>query len=80
LFVPAGLFFGFVFRRFRRRYGFILTAVFAIVLSGALMVSGCGGGFTQSSAAPGTYVFQVTGLGVNSNVAHYQPISLTITK
>ena len=80
LFAPAGLFFGFIFRRFRRRGGIVFTAALAIVLSGALMLTGCGGGFTQSSAAPGTYVFQVTGLGVNSNVAHYQPVTLTITK
>ncbi len=80
IFLPAALFFPFAFRRFRRRHGFVLTAALALFLSGTLLVSGCAGGFSQSSATPGTYVFQVTALGVNSNVAHYQPVTLTITK
>lgn len=80
LFLPVGIFFGFAFRRFRKRQSVLFTAVLAILASGALLISGCSGGFTQSSAKPGDYVIQVTGLGVNSNVAHYQPVSLTITK
>ena len=42
-------------------------------------MTGCSG-FTQSSAAPGTYVIQVTATGANSNVIHYQNVTLTITK
>lgn len=81
LFLPVGLFFGFAFRRFRRHHSAIFTAIIVMLLaSGALLMAGCSGGFTQSSAKPGTYVFQVTGLGVNSNVAHYQAVNLTITK
>jgi hypothetical protein len=79
LFLPAGLIFGLAFARFRRRYGIVFTVLLSVLLSGALLAAGCGG-FSQSSAQPGTYVFQVTGLGVNSNVAHYQAITLTITK
>jgi hypothetical protein len=79
LFFPAGLIFGFAFWRFRRRYGILFSAVLSIFLSGTLLADGCGG-FSQSSAQPGTYVIQVTGLGVSSNVAHYQSITLTITK
>jgi hypothetical protein len=30
--------------------------------------------------APGTYTIQVTGVGANSNITHYQNITLTITK
>jgi hypothetical protein len=80
IFLPAGIFFGLGFRRFRKRHGVFFTAVLSILVSGAIVVAGCSGGFTQSSAKPGTYVFQVTGLGVSSNVAHYQPVTLTITK
>ncbi|HEY1646814.1 MAG TPA: hypothetical protein VGF96_02440 [Terracidiphilus sp.] len=36
------------------------------------------GGFT-STAAPGTYVVQVIGTGTNTQVIHYQNVSLTIT-
>jgi len=78
--LPGGLIFAFGLRRFRKRHGAIFTAIVALFASGALLMAGCGGGFTQSSAKPGTYVIQVTGLGVNSNVAHYQPVNLTITK
>ena len=50
-----------------------------LVLSGAaFMATGCIG-FTQNSAAPGTYTFQVVGVGVNSNVTQYQTVTLTIT-
>jgi hypothetical protein len=31
------------------------------------------------AAAPGTYVIQVTGVGSQSNISHYQNVSLTIT-
>jgi hypothetical protein len=43
-----------------------------------MLVTGCSG-FSQSTAAPGTYVIQVTGVGVNSNITHYQNVTLTIT-
>ena len=43
------------------------------------LVTGCSGSFTQSSATPGTYVIQVTGSGANSDISHYQNVSLTIT-
>jgi hypothetical protein len=44
-----------------------------------MLVNGCSG-FTQSTAAPGTYVIQITATGVNSDVIHYQNVTLTITK
>ena len=77
--MPFSLFFGWMFWRFRKRYAAVLTVVLLLVLSGAAMlVTGCGG-FTSSSAKPGTYVIQVTGTGANSNVIHYQNVTLTIT-
>jgi len=78
LFLPFSLFFGGLFWRFRKRHAAALTIVLLLVLSGAAMlVTGCGG-FTSSSATPGTYVIQVTGTGINSNVIHYQNVTLTI--
>jgi len=49
-----------------------------ILGSAALLASGCGG-FTQSSAAAGTYTIQVVGVGEKSNVTAYQSVTLTIT-
>ena len=79
LFAPAGLLFGLVFWRFRKRNAAMFAAMLALFLSGAFLVTGCGG-FTQSTAAPGTYTIQVTGIGTGSNLTHYQTITLTITK
>jgi sugar lactone lactonase YvrE len=79
LFLPASLFFGWIFWRFRRRHVVLFVAALALFLSGAFLVTGCGG-YSQVTAAPGTYVIQVTGVGVNSNITHYQNVTLTITK
>jgi large repetitive protein len=80
LFLPSGLLFGCILGRSRKRNRALFTAALVLLLSSAFLVTGCAGGFTQSSAAPGTYNIEITGLGVNSNVAHYQPFTLTITK
>ena len=80
LFLPLSVLFGCIFWRFRRRYALAMTTALILLLgSAALLVSGCSG-FSQSSAAPGTYVIQVTGVGSNSDITHYQNVSLTITK
>ena len=80
LFLPSGLLFGFILWRSRKRNRALFTAALVLLLSGAFLVTGCSGGFTQSSATPGTYNIEITALGVSSNVAHYQPFILTITK
>jgi large repetitive protein len=80
LFLPAGLLFGWVGSRFRKRNGILFAAILALFLSGTLMVTGCGASFSQMSVAPGTYTIQITGVGSNSNITHYQNITLTITK
>jgi hypothetical protein len=80
LFLPLSVFFGLIFRRFSKRYSTVSCAVLAFVLGGAAMlVSSCSSGFSQSSAVPGTYVIQVTGVGSSSNITHYQNVTLTIT-
>jgi sugar lactone lactonase YvrE len=80
LLLPFSLFFGWTLWSFRKRHAAILGTVLVLLLSGAAMLStGCSG-MTSSSAAPGTYVIQVTGSGANSNIIHYQNVTLTITK
>ena len=80
LLFPFSLFFGWTLWRFRMRHARVITMVLVMVVSAAaLLATGCSG-FTLSSAPAGTYVIQVTGAGVNSNVIHYQNITLTITK
>jgi len=77
---PAGLLFGFVLWRFRKRNGAVLAAMLALFLAGAMAVTGCGASFSQATAAPGTYTIQVGGIGTGSNISHYQNVTLTITK
>jgi hypothetical protein len=77
--LPFGLFFGWIFWRFRKRHATVFTALLVLLLTGAAMLTtGCGG-FTQNAAAPGTYVIQVVGVGANSNISHYQDVSVNIT-
>jgi hypothetical protein len=79
LLLPFSLFFGWTLWRFRRRHMRALTMVLVLVLSAAaLLATGCSG-FTLSNATAGTYVIQVTGAGANSNVIHYQNVTLNIT-
>jgi hypothetical protein len=80
MFLPFSVFFGWIFWRFRKRQMAALSMVLVLILSGAaLLATGCSG-FTMSTATPGTYVIQVTGTGANSDITHYQNVTLTITK
>ena len=80
LFLPLSLCFGCIFWRLRRRNAGILTMVLALAFSAAaLLATGCNS-FSQATAAPGTYVLQVTGTGAASDVVHYQNITLDITQ
>jgi hypothetical protein len=80
LFFPLSVFFGCLLVRFRKRHWAGFTAISLALLAGAAMLAtGCSG-FSQASAAPGTYVIQVNGTGVKSNISHYQSLTLTITK
>jgi sugar lactone lactonase YvrE len=79
LLLPFSAFFGWVFWRFRKRNASIFTTALIVVLSAAaLLATGCNG-FSMGSAAPGTYVIQVTGTGANSSTIRYQDVTLTIT-
>ena len=79
LFFPAGLMFGWIGWRFRKKNSVVFGAVLAVLFSGMMMMTGCGG-FSQKSATPGTYSIQITGIGSSSNISHYQTVTLTITK
>jgi hypothetical protein len=81
LLMPLSLFMGVIVWKFRRRHARVLSTVLVLVLTGAAMLAtGCGASFTQATAAPGTYIIQVTGVGTQSNVTQYQPVTLIITK
>ena len=80
LFLPVSLGFGCIFWWMRRRNARFLTAVLVLVLTAAAFVAtGCNS-FSQATAAPGTYVIQVTGTGASSDIVHYQNVTLDITK
>ncbi|MGH9599536.1 MAG: hypothetical protein ACRD27_06705, partial [Terracidiphilus sp.] len=80
LFLPFGLFFGWLFWRLRRRNRGIFAMVLILALSGAaLFLSGCNG-FSMGTAAPGAYTIQVTGTGTNSGIIHYENVTLNVTK
>jgi hypothetical protein len=82
LFLPLGLGFGLVFWRWRRRHAHVFTMALVLILTvAAFVATGCGGGsgFSQVTAAPGTYVIQVTGTSTASDVTHYQNVTLDIT-
>jgi large repetitive protein len=80
IFLPVSLLFGAWFWRLRRKHGAALLAAAVCFLAGAISLSGCGGSFSQVSAAPGTYSIQVGGVGSGSNTSHYQNVTLTVTK
>ena len=80
LFLPLNILFGCIFWRFRKLHTKAMTAGLVLLMCfGALVFSGCSGSFSQSAATPGTYVIQVTGTGSQSNISHYQNVTLTIT-
>lgn len=80
LLLPFSAFFGWLFWRLRRRNGSILAMVLLLALSaGALLASGCSG-ISMGGVAPGTYTIQVIGTGQNSNVIHYQNVTVNVTK
>ena len=77
---PFSLFFGWILWRFRKKHAKALTAMLLLLLSSAaLLVNGCSD-ISYTSAAPGTYVIQVTGVGSSSEIAHYQNVTLNITQ
>ena len=78
--LPFVVFLGSVLRRFRRRYAAVFTVALVLMLGAAgMFLNGCGG-FSQATATPGKYVIQVTGTGANSNIIHYQNVTLNIGK
>jgi sugar lactone lactonase YvrE len=78
--LPLTVFFGLVLRRFRKRHGAVWTIALVLLLSSAAMLTtGCSS-FSQASATAGTYVIEVTATGTNSDVIHYQDLTLNITQ
>ncbi len=78
--LPVSVLLGFFVWRFRKRHGSVFTAILVVLLSGAaMMLNGCSAGFSQVTATPGTYIIQISATGANSDVIHYQNVTLTIT-
>jgi hypothetical protein len=81
LLLPGGLFLGFALWRKRRVRAALWSSLLALLLSvGALFATGCGNSVSISSVTPGTYTIEVTATGANSNVIHYQNITVTVTQ
>jgi hypothetical protein len=78
--LPVGLLFGAMFFSFRKRHKWILLVLIALSLPSALLLGGCGTGITNSTAAPGTYNFQIGGTGTTTKISQYQSFTLTVTK
>ncbi len=78
--LPLSLFFGCLFWRLRKRHRAVFTTLAVVLFGLASMALTACSGFTQISAAPGTYVIQVIGTGTNSDIEHYQNVTITITK
>jgi sugar lactone lactonase YvrE len=79
LFLPLSLGFGLIFWRWRRHHSQVFTLILVLILTAAVSVAtGCGG-FSQATAAPGTYVIQVTGTNTSGDIVHYQNVTLDIT-
>jgi hypothetical protein len=80
LLLPVSCTFGCLLFSRRRRNARNFFRPFAILLASSIPFAiGCTS-FTQSSAAPGTYVIQVNATGLNSNLTQYQNVTLNITK
>ena len=78
--LPLSLLFGCLFWRLRKRHRAVFTTLAVVLFGLASMALTACSGFTQISAAPGTYVIQVIGTGTNSDIEHYQNVTITITK
>jgi hypothetical protein len=76
--LPVAAFFGLVFWGLRRKSLFARAVPLLLLTAGAGALNGCG--FSQIDAAVGTYTIQVTGTGVNSDLEHYQNVTLTVTE
>lgn len=77
---PFGLLSGFVLWHFRKCAALVRNALLILVFAvTAALVNGCGG-IGKSSAVPGTYAIQVVGVGINSNISQYVPLTVVVTK
>ncbi len=77
--VSFSLLFGGMLWRFRRRHTGVWNVLLAMLLAVAtLLVADCSGVIVRS-AAPGTYVIQITGTGTSTNVTRSQNVILIIT-
>ena len=78
--LPSSLAFGWFFPKRRRSIGrFVATLSIPILAAAALAIIGCGA-ILQSTASPGNYVIQVTGIGSSTQVVRTQSLNLKIAQ
>jgi sugar lactone lactonase YvrE len=78
--LPPGLFCCCLILGFRKKHWEChMAPLLASLAVCVLLVTGCTS-FKQASATPGTYVIQVNGTGVNSDLSHFSNVTLNITK
>ena len=78
-FLPGGLILALSFRRLRRANKLMSGLLLALLFTGAMAITGCGGLDVHGTPA-GTYTFNVTAIGAKTAVTQSAPMTLTVTQ
>ncbi|MBB5342420.1 Ig-like domain repeat protein [Tunturibacter empetritectus] len=78
-FLPGGLILGLSLLRSRRAGKLLSGVLLALLFTGAMAITGCGGLDVHGTPA-GTYVFNVTAIGAKTAVTQSAPMTLTVTQ
>jgi large repetitive protein len=78
-FLPGGLIVGLTLLRSRRGHKLLSGLLLALLFTGAMAMSGCGGLDVHGTPA-GTYTFNVTAIGAKTAATQSAPMTLTVTQ
>ncbi|NYF91012.1 Ig-like domain repeat protein [Tunturiibacter empetritectus] len=78
-FLPGGLILGLSLLRSRRAGKLLSGLLLALLFTGAMAITGCGGLDVHGTPA-GTYTFNVTAIGAKTAVTQSAPMTLTVTQ
>jgi hypothetical protein len=78
-FLPGGLILGLSLLRSRRAGKLLSGLLLALLFTGAMAITGCGGLDVHGTPA-GTYTFKVTAIGAKTAVTQSAPMTLTVTQ
>ncbi|NYF50753.1 Ig-like domain repeat protein [Tunturiibacter gelidoferens] len=78
-FLPSGLILGLSLLRSRRANKMLSGLLLALLFTGAMAISGCGGLDVHGTPA-GTYIFNVTAIGAKTTATQSAPMTLTVTQ